>query len=158
MVAAASARPHAGCVRAALLTLMLCLSPCASAAAQTVVGDPVVVTEPAAELEDVSADELRDGETAEEDAPDDGPAPTGPKRGEIHVLGTDAVSSDSAPSPSPRATAPQAATSQAAATPRAAPARSAETLPFTGINAAHLAAIGCALLGSGLLLTRRLAG
>jgi hypothetical protein len=103
---------------------------CTSAGDQTI-GDGQVVTDPAAEV---------DGPTA----PDDGdrPAAAAPKRGELHVLGNSASATSA-----PRATA----------TARPAAAPSAKTLPFTGIDAGPLALMGVLMLGTGLLLRRRVA-
>lgn len=92
--------------------------------------------------------------------PDDGdrPADTPPKRGEQHVLGDAATASSPAPAAAPApaptpvaaaAPAPRSATATATAT-------SAKTLPFTGVNAGPLVLMGVLLLGSGLLLRRRL--
>jgi hypothetical protein len=114
---------------------------CASAGDQTI-GDGQVITDPAAQV---------DGPTA----PDDGDHPADqPKRGEQHVLGDSAsASSDPAPAPAPAAAAH---TPASASPPAAATATSPKTLPFTGIDAGPLALMGVLMLGSGLLLRRRL--
>jgi hypothetical protein len=114
---------------------------CTSAGDQTI-GDGQVVTDPADQI---------DGPTAPSDG--DGPA-DGPKRGEQHVLGDSAnASSDPAPDAAPAAApAPRpASAAPAAATP------GAKTLPFTGVDPGPLVLMGVLLLGSGLLLRRRLA-
>jgi hypothetical protein len=96
------------------------------------IGQGQVVTDPADQV---------DGPTA----PDDGDGP--PKQGEQHVLSTSATSPAAA-----------ASTTPAPAPPTSAPAvaRPAKTLPFTGVNAGPLVLMGVLLLGSGLLLRRRL--
>jgi hypothetical protein len=116
---------------------------CASAGDQTI-GDGQVITDPAAQV---------DGPTA----PGDGDHPADqPKRGEQHVLGGSAsASSDPAPAPA-AAAAPAAATPASASPPAPAAATSPKTLPFTGIDAGPLALMGVLMLGSGLLLRRRL--
>lgn len=103
------------------------------------VGNGQVVTDPANQV---------DGPTA----PDDGDRPAAePKTGEQHVLG------DSATASSPKtSSAPSAAAAPAAASQPAAAAASPKTLPFTGIDAGPLVLLGSLLLGTGLVLRRRL--
>jgi hypothetical protein len=105
---------------------------------QAPIGDGQVVTDPANQV---------DGPTA----PDDGDRPPAdpPKKGEQHVLGTVTASSP------PPATEP-AAQAQAPAPSARPAATAAKTLPFTGIDAGPLVLMGVLLLGSGLLLRRRL--
>jgi hypothetical protein len=104
------------------------------------VGNGQVVTDPANQV---------DGPTA----PDDGDRPAAePKKGEQHVLGNSATAS----SPTKTSSAPSAAATPAAASQPAAAAASPQTLPFTGIDAGPLVLMGSLLLGSGLLLRRRL--
>jgi hypothetical protein len=101
------------------------------------IGQGQVITDPADQV---------DGPTV----PDDGDAPatdSEPKQGEQHVLGTTASSPAPAAAPAPAAT-------QAPATHPVA-ATSQKTLPFTGVNAGPLVLMGMLLLGSGLLLRRR---
>jgi|tagenome__1003787_1003787.scaffolds.fasta_scaffold20987080_2 hypothetical protein len=107
------------------------------------IGDGQVVTDPADQV---------DGPTV----PDDGDRPPDqPKQGEVHVLG-DSATASSKPS-APAAASPVVSTSQSAVGSRqsAEPVNSAKTLPFTGIDAGPLVAIGLLLLGGGLLLQRR---
>jgi hypothetical protein len=104
------------------------------------IGDGQTVTDPADQV---------DGPTVPDDG--DGPAASDtPKQGEVHVLGDSASSGTSAPvvTSQPAARSPQPAEPAASASPR--------TLPFTGIDAGLLAALGIALLAAGLLLRRRL--
>jgi hypothetical protein len=107
------------------------------------IGDGQVITDPADQV---------DGPTV----PDDGDRPADtPKQGEVHVLGGHATAT-SQPS-RPAATQPAAAVSpQPTVAARPAAATSPKTLPFTGIDAGPLVAMGLALLGGGLLLRRRL--
>jgi hypothetical protein len=105
---------------------------CSSAGDQTI-GPGQVVTDPADQV---------DGPTV----PDDGDAPAAdsePKQGEQHVLGTTASSPAPVAAPPAPATRPVATTGQ-------------KTLPFTGVNAGPLVLTGLLLLGSGMLLRRRL--
>jgi hypothetical protein len=104
------------------------------------IGGGQVITDPADQV---------DGPTV----PDDGDGPASePKQGEQHVLGNSATASSPKTSSAPtQAAAPAAAPRPAAAT------ASPETLPFTGIDAGPLVLMGVLLLGSGLLLRRRLA-
>jgi hypothetical protein len=133
-------------MRSALLALVLALALPVTASAQVVadgdeqvVGPGQVVTDPASETEDPAADEGEDpaddtGEEEEADAPaasEEPAAPSGPKRGEIHVLGARDASSETASTES-----------------------AARELPFTGVDAGPLFAIGIVLLGAGLALRR----
>jgi hypothetical protein len=104
------------------------------------VGSGQVITDPAAQV---------DGPTA----PDDGDRPADqPKKGEQHVLGDSATAS----SPKPSSVPTSASAPTAAPQPAAAAAASPKTLPFTGIDAGPLVLMGVLMLGSGLLLRRRL--
>ncbi|MEA2427897.1 MAG: hypothetical protein QOF37_1525 [Thermoleophilaceae bacterium] len=114
----------------------------ADGAPQQTVGDPQVITDPAAQVDGTAT------------TPSDG---DGPLRGEQHVL--DARRSSSATPGTPKA-APRAARHTAtvsAASPAPAPAATAataKTLPFTGVNAGYLALAGALLLGAGLAIRR----
>jgi hypothetical protein len=111
------------------------------------IGGGQVITDPADQV---------DGPTV----PDDGDRPADqPKQGEVHVLGGHATATSQ---PTPQATPqPVASTSRSAVgSPQSAEpvaAASQKTLPFTGIDAGPLVALGLALLAGGLLLRRRLA-
>jgi hypothetical protein len=112
------------------------------------VGGGQVITDPADQV---------DGPTVPDDG--DGPADTpAPKQGEVHVLGGHATAtSQPAAQPAPP---PVASTSQSAVGSRQsaepAPSATPKTLPFTGVNAGPLVALGIAFLAGGLLLRRRL--
>ena len=107
------------------------------------IGDGQVITDPADQI---------DGPTVPSDG--DGPADE-PKRGEQHVLGDSATASSD---PAPAAATPAPATRPASTTSGAArPAATPKTLPFTGVDPGPLVLMGALLLGSGLLLRRRLA-
>jgi hypothetical protein len=108
------------------------------------IGDGQTVTDPADQV---------DGPTV----PDDGDRPPAdtPKQGEVHVLAGHATASSGTTAPA--ATTPAASTSPSAVGSRqSAESAPVKTLPFTGIDAGPLVAMGLALLGSGLLLRRRL--
>jgi hypothetical protein len=116
-------------------------------AQEPAVGEPQVVTDQASETEPAGGVTLEDDGSEITPADDGTPAPepapdASGRRGEIHVL--DATSTSS---PAPAASTP------AAAAPAARPAR---TLPFTGVNAGLLAALGLALLAAGVALRRQL--
>ena len=96
------------------------------------IGDGQVITDPADQV---------DGPTV----PDDGDRPADtPKQGEVHVLAGHA----SATVQSSAVGSPQTAEPVASASPK--------MLPFTGVDAAPLVAMGLALLAGGLVLRRRL--
>jgi hypothetical protein len=104
------------------------------------IGQGQVITDPADQV---------DGPTA----PDDGDRPAdAPKTGEQHVLGDSAIASSPKTSSAPTSAAAPAAATQPAAPVAAGP----KTLPFTGVDAGPLVLMGVLLLGSGLLLRRRL--
>jgi hypothetical protein len=108
------------------------------------IGGGQVITDPADQV---------DGPTV----PSDGDAPT-QKQGEAHVLGGRA-SATSTPG-AQAAPQPVASTSESAVGSRqsAEPVGSAspKTLPFTGVDAGPLVALGLLFLGGGVLLQRRL--
>ena len=135
-------------VRILLAALLASVALAGPAFAQTV-GEGQVVTDPAAETEQVPPD-TTDVPAADDGAPQPEPPPDASgRRGEIHVL--DATASTSpAPSPPAPAQAPTPATSPA-------PVATAAQLPFTGVDAGALALIGLALLagGTGLLVVLR---
>jgi hypothetical protein len=120
-----------GSTVAALLLALALAGPAAAAPGDPVVGEGIVVTDPAGETEPPEVDE--EPEPVSDDVPAPEPDASG-KRGELHVLGAETSSS-----PAP------------AAAPAAAPA---DTLPFTGLDAWVLALAGSALLAAGLLVRR----
>ena len=111
------------------------------------IGGGQVITDPADQV---------DGPTV----PSDGDHPADqPKQGEVHVLAGHATATSQ---PAPQATPQPVAAASRPAVGRGQPAEpvaatSPKTLPFTGIDAGPLVAMGLALLAGGLLLRRRLA-
>jgi hypothetical protein len=104
------------------------------------VGNGQVVTDPANQVDGPTAPSDGDGASAE------------PKKGEQHVLGNSATAS----SPTKTSSAPTHTAAPAATPQPAAATTSPKTLPFTGIDAGPLVLMGTLLLGSGLMLRRRL--
>jgi hypothetical protein len=111
--------------------------------AEPTVGEGQVITDPAAEIEDVDAS-----------------VESAPKRGTMELEGGTSASSSAEPASSP---APAPVSDEVAAIAPADAAKSvqsgpsAETLPFTGVDAGPLVLVGALMLLSGLALRRRLA-
>ena len=104
------------------------------------VGEGQVITDPAAEIDDVDAS-----------------VEAAPKRGTMEIEG--GTSASSSAEPESAAVAPVADTSAPAAAPdqvtTAAPSSSAaEKLPFTGVDAGPLALMGALMLLAGIALSR----
>ena len=115
-----------------------CTSDGTDPAAETV-GQGQVITDPAAEIEDVDAS-----------------VRSAPKRGSMEVEGGTTASSGAEPESSavaPAADAPAVA-APAQVTTAAPSSPAAKTLPFTGVDAGPLALIGALMLLAGIALSR----
>ena len=116
-----------------------CTSDGTDPAAETV-GQGQVITDPAAEIEDVDAS-----------------VQSAPKRGSMEVQGGTSASSGAEPESSavaPAADAPPAAAAPAQVTTAAPSSPAAKQLPFTGVDAGPLALIGALMLLAGVALSR----
>jgi hypothetical protein len=123
-------------------TTTACTTDGSDPAAEPTVGEGQVITDPAAEIEDVDAS-----------------VQSAPKRGSMEIEGgtsasssAEPVSAGAAPVADTAAVAPADAAPAQVTTAASAPA--AKTLPFTGVDSGPLALIGALMLLAGIALSR----